>query len=148
MSKGNSVIVRCEQVFWKVQRTGILGKSLPSCFIEVWNMLLSFSVLHVPCIFVAVGVLSCIWLPMLCFSGVGNESRLTEDFMRKLMCVKPSKKRLSERLSTWKEESLMGGWWRKICCYMLLVSMCFHCSCFRCALLVLPGGCTNERSVH
>lgn len=45
---------------------------------------------------------------MLCFSGVGNENPLNKDFMRESMCVKLDKNRLSERLSTCKEESLVG----------------------------------------
>jgi len=37
MSKGNSVIVRGEQVAWKVQKVKVLGNSVLQCFIQVWN---------------------------------------------------------------------------------------------------------------
>lgn len=66
---------------WKVQKVEVLGKSVPQYFIQVRNKYPSFSFLHIPanpCISVAAGHLSCFWLPMLSFSGVGNESPLPD----------------------------------------------------------------------
>lgn len=59
------------------------------------------------------------------------------EFMRKSMCVNLGKERLSERLSARRKRKVYWGVRRKICCYMLLVSMWFHFTCFRLVPLVL-----------